>query len=124
MIAHTFLLFSDSISFSNQLWHVDCFRCAKCNNPVDTERDDILLLSDGHPICGQCNYSCQICGQAIMEEVSHLLRKRLLRNRGREGGNLALFELLDSRSEESSSMISALISANLGFDFPESVSNL
>ena len=65
---------------STQLWHVDCFRCAKCQNPVLTDRDDILLLSDGHPICGQCNYSCQICGLPIMEEVSLdvLCRRRLL----------------------------------------------
>lgn len=52
-----------------QLWHVDCFRCAKCHNKVTTDRDDILLLSDGHPICGQCNYCCQICGLPIMEEA-------------------------------------------------------
>ncbi|PWN44503.1 RhoGAP-domain-containing protein [Ceraceosorus guamensis] len=57
------------IQFAAQLWHVDCFRCAKCQNPVSTDRDDILLLSDGHPICGQCNYSCQICGLPIMEEA-------------------------------------------------------
>lgn len=31
--------------------------------------DDILLLSDGHPICGQCNYSCQICNLPILEEA-------------------------------------------------------
>ncbi|PWN34217.1 RhoGAP-domain-containing protein [Meira miltonrushii] len=57
------------IHFATQLWHVDCFRCAKCKNPVTTDRDDILLLSDGHPICGQCNYSCQICNLPIMEEA-------------------------------------------------------
>lgn len=54
---------------STQLWHVDCFRCAKCHDLVTTDRDDILLLSDGNPICGQCNYSCQICGLPIMEEA-------------------------------------------------------
>ncbi|CAO1614360.1 unnamed protein product [Sympodiomycopsis kandeliae] len=57
------------IHFATQLWHVDCFRCAKCKQRVSTDRDDILLLSDGHPICGQCNYSCQICNLPILEEA-------------------------------------------------------
>ncbi|SJX64111.1 related to GTPase-activating protein beta-chimerin [Sporisorium reilianum f. sp. reilianum] len=57
------------IQFATKLWHVECFRCAKCKNRVSTERDDILLLSDGHPICGQCNYSCNICNLPIMEEA-------------------------------------------------------
>lgn len=57
------------IHFATQLWHIDCFRCAKCRERVSTDRDDILLLSDGHPICGQCNYSCQICGLPILEEA-------------------------------------------------------
>ncbi|TKY89996.1 hypothetical protein EX895_001294 [Sporisorium graminicola] len=57
------------IQFATKLWHVECFRCAKCKNRVSTDRDDILLLSDGHPICGECNYSCNICRQPIMEEA-------------------------------------------------------
>ncbi|PWZ03747.1 RhoGAP-domain-containing protein [Testicularia cyperi] len=57
------------IQFATKLWHVECFRCAKCKNRVSTERDDILLLSDGHPICGECNYSCNICNLPIMEEA-------------------------------------------------------
>ncbi|KAN0061207.1 Rho-type gtpase-activating protein [Thecaphora frezii] len=57
------------IQFATKLWHVDCFRCAKCKNKVSTDRDDILLLSDGHPICGDCNYSCNICNLPIMEEA-------------------------------------------------------
>ncbi|SPO35678.1 related to GTPase-activating protein beta-chimerin [Pseudozyma flocculosa] len=57
------------IQFATKLWHVDCFRCAKCKNKVSTDRDDILLLSDGHPICGECNYSCNICNLPIMEEA-------------------------------------------------------
>ncbi|CCF50627.1 hypothetical protein NDA11_005286 [Ustilago hordei] len=57
------------IQFATKLWHIECFRCAKCKNRVSTERDDILLLSDGHPICGECNYSCNICHLPIMEEA-------------------------------------------------------
>ncbi|SNX85128.1 related to GTPase-activating protein beta-chimerin [Melanopsichium pennsylvanicum] len=57
------------IQFATKLWHIECFRCAKCKNMVSTERDDILLLSDGHPICGECNYSCNICNLPIMEEA-------------------------------------------------------
>lgn len=57
------------VHFATSLWHLECFRCAKCHEKVSTDRDDILLLSDGHPICGQCNYSCQICGLPILEEA-------------------------------------------------------
>ncbi|KAE8255310.1 hypothetical protein A4X13_0g3086 [Tilletia indica] len=58
-----------AIHFSNSLWHIDCFRCAKCNNRVTTGQDDLLLLSDGHPICSSCNYTCQVCRLPILEEA-------------------------------------------------------
>lgn len=57
------------IQFAAKLWHVDCFRCAECRRQVSTDRGDTLLLSDGHPICGECNYSCNICGLPITEEA-------------------------------------------------------
>ncbi|KAK0546956.1 Rho-type gtpase-activating protein [Tilletia horrida] len=57
------------ISFANSLWHLDCFRCAKCNNKVTTGQDDLLLLSDGHPICSDCSYTCQVCHLPILEEA-------------------------------------------------------
>ncbi|KAL9939368.1 hypothetical protein V8E36_002181 [Tilletia maclaganii] len=58
-----------AIAFSGSLWHLDCFRCAKCNNRVTTGQDDLLLLSDGHPICSSCNYTCQFCRLPILEEA-------------------------------------------------------
>lgn len=42
-------------SSSSALWHVDCFRCAKCNEKVSADTN-LLLLSDGNPVCGNCSY--------------------------------------------------------------------
>ncbi|KDN50825.1 RhoGAP-domain-containing protein [Tilletiaria anomala UBC 951] len=57
------------IHFATQFWHKRCFKCANCGNTVTTGRDDILILSDGHPVCAACSYSCQICGLSIVEEA-------------------------------------------------------
>jgi hypothetical protein len=40
---------------STSLWHVDCFRCAKCKDRVSADTN-LLLLSDGSPVCGNCSY--------------------------------------------------------------------
>ena len=40
---------------SSFLWHVDCFRCAKCRERVSADTN-LLLLSDGNPVCGNCSY--------------------------------------------------------------------
>jgi len=66
------------------LWHVDCFRCAKCKDRVSADTN-LLLLSDGSPVCGNCSYQaslltmlmykrdadqqCFVCKQAITEEA-------------------------------------------------------
>ncbi|RDX47917.1 RhoGAP-domain-containing protein [Lentinus brumalis] len=49
-------------------FHVDCFRCAKCGNQV-TADTNLLLLSDGSPICANCSYSCNVCKQPILDEA-------------------------------------------------------
>ena len=49
-------------------FHIDCFRCAKCGNQV-TADTNLLLLSDGSPVCADCSYSCNVCGQPILDEA-------------------------------------------------------
>lgn len=66
----------------SSLWHVDCFRCAKCHEKVSADTN-LLLLSDGSPVCGNCSYQvttnridlnraesqCFVCKKAITEEA-------------------------------------------------------
>ncbi|MBW0466835.1 hypothetical protein O181_006550 [Austropuccinia psidii MF-1] len=56
------------VSFGNSLWHVDCFRCAKCRNLVEHDTN-LLLLSDGSPVCENCSYICSVCKQPISNEA-------------------------------------------------------
>nr|XP_031860486.1 uncharacterized protein CI109_004097 [Kwoniella shandongensis]KAA5527558.1 hypothetical protein CI109_004097 [Kwoniella shandongensis] len=56
------------VAFGSSLWHVDCFRCAKCKDRVSADTN-LLLLSDGSPVCGNCSYQCFVCKQAITEEA-------------------------------------------------------
>ena len=55
-------------SSRQSFFHVDCFKCAKCNNKV-TADTNLLLLSDGSPICAECSYNCNICQQPILDEA-------------------------------------------------------
>ncbi|EFP75423.2 uncharacterized protein PGTG_00754 [Puccinia graminis f. sp. tritici CRL 75-36-700-3] len=61
---------SDSVvvSIGNSLWHVDCFRCAKCRNLVEHDTN-LLLLSDGSPVCENCSYICSVCKLPISNEA-------------------------------------------------------
>ncbi|RPD57622.1 RhoGAP-domain-containing protein [Lentinus tigrinus ALCF2SS1-7] len=56
------------VAFGQSFFHVDCFRCAKCGNQV-TADTNLLLLSDGSPICANCSYSCNVCKQPILDEA-------------------------------------------------------
>ncbi|KAH9820716.1 hypothetical protein DFH28DRAFT_1079509 [Melampsora americana] len=56
------------VSFGNSLWHVDCFRCAKCRNLVEHDTN-LLLLSDGSPVCENCSYICSVCKNPISNEA-------------------------------------------------------
>ncbi|KAG0077963.1 hypothetical protein BGZ90_006195 [Linnemannia elongata] len=56
------------VAFGEGLWHVQCFRCAKCKNRVECD-SNLLLLSDGSPICEQCSYNCNSCRRPILDEA-------------------------------------------------------
>lgn len=53
---------------SQSFFHVDCFKCAKCGDQV-TADTNLLLLSDGSPICANCSYSCNVCKEPILDEA-------------------------------------------------------
>ncbi|EIN11622.1 RhoGAP-domain-containing protein [Punctularia strigosozonata HHB-11173 SS5] len=56
------------VAFGQSFFHVDCFRCAKCGEQV-TADTNLLLLSDGSPICSNCSYGCAVCGLPILDEA-------------------------------------------------------
>ncbi|CAG8593943.1 9284_t:CDS:10 [Dentiscutata erythropus] len=56
------------IAFGEGIWHVECFRCAKCLNQIEHD-SNILLLSDGNPICQNCSYNCNVCKKPILDEA-------------------------------------------------------
>ncbi|TFL02525.1 hypothetical protein BDV98DRAFT_528221 [Pterulicium gracile] len=56
------------VAFGQSFFHVDCFKCAKCGDQV-TADTNLLLLSDGSPICANCSYSCNVCGEPILDEA-------------------------------------------------------
>ncbi|KAG9302849.1 hypothetical protein G9A89_009626 [Geosiphon pyriformis] len=56
------------VAFGEGIWHVQCFRCAKCHNLVEHD-SNLLLLSDGNPICENCSYNCHVCKKPILDEA-------------------------------------------------------
>ncbi|GJE94429.1 RhoGAP-domain-containing protein [Phanerochaete sordida] len=56
------------VAFGQSYFHIDCFRCAKCHQQV-TADTNLLLLSDGSPVCANCSYCCNVCGQPILDEA-------------------------------------------------------
>ncbi|KAG2135490.1 RhoGAP-domain-containing protein [Suillus clintonianus] len=56
------------VAFGQSFFHVDCFKCAKCHQQV-TADTNLLLLSDGSPICANCSYNCNVCNQPILDEA-------------------------------------------------------
>ncbi|KAH9994025.1 hypothetical protein BJV77DRAFT_331519 [Russula vinacea] len=56
------------IAFGQSFFHVDCFKCAKCHDKV-TADTNLLLLSDGQPVCSNCSYNCSVCHQPILDEA-------------------------------------------------------
>ncbi|KAK9371022.1 hypothetical protein V1509DRAFT_615528 [Lipomyces kononenkoae] len=45
-------------------WHVECFRCSSCDAQLDCDTN-LLVLGNGDLICGNCCYSCCVCGKKI-----------------------------------------------------------
>ncbi|KIY74283.1 RhoGAP-domain-containing protein [Cylindrobasidium torrendii FP15055 ss-10] len=77
------------VAFGSSFFHVDCFRCAKCSNRV-TADTNLLLLSDGSPVCANCSYNCNVCKQPILDEAimtgddsyhAHCFKCKVCRNR-------------------------------------------
>ncbi|CAG8548918.1 6119_t:CDS:10 [Acaulospora morrowiae] len=58
----------EGIAFGEGIWHVQCFRCAKCRNLVEHD-SNLFLLSDGNPICEKCTYNCCVCKKPILDEA-------------------------------------------------------
>ncbi|GBC03839.1 hypothetical protein RclHR1_05350013 [Rhizophagus clarus] len=56
------------VAFGEGIWHVQCFQCAKCHNLVEHD-SNLLLLSDGNPICENCSYNCNVCKKPILNEA-------------------------------------------------------
>ncbi|BGP26361.1 Rho-type gtpase-activating protein [Rhodotorula toruloides] len=52
------------VSFGKYLFH----RCAKCHNLVE-HSTNLLLLSDGSPVCENCSYICNVCQKPIHNEA-------------------------------------------------------
>ncbi|KAJ7647409.1 RhoGAP-domain-containing protein [Roridomyces roridus] len=77
------------VAFGQSFFHVDCFKCAKCGDQV-TADTNLLLLSDGSPICANCSYSCNVCHNPILDEAimtgddsyhAHCFRCKVCKNR-------------------------------------------
>ncbi|PFH46386.1 hypothetical protein AMATHDRAFT_7881 [Amanita thiersii Skay4041] len=75
--------------YSQSFFHVECFKCAKCHEKV-TADTNLLLLSDGSPVCANCTYCCTICHQAINDEAimagedsfhAHCFKCKICKNR-------------------------------------------
>ncbi|ORX55000.1 RhoGAP-domain-containing protein [Hesseltinella vesiculosa] len=56
------------IAFGESLFHLNCFVCTKCKQSVDCDAN-LLLLSDGRPVCENCSYICKACQVAIYDEA-------------------------------------------------------
>ena len=65
---HATSVSSDLLHSRQSFFHVGCFKCAKCGNQV-TADTNLLLLSDGSPICANCSYSCSVCRLPILDEA-------------------------------------------------------
>ncbi|KAM5540247.1 hypothetical protein V8D89_006066 [Ganoderma adspersum] len=57
------------IALGQSFFHINCFKCAKCDNRVAADTDHLLLLSDGAPICANCSYRCDMCKLPILDEA-------------------------------------------------------
>ncbi|CAO3638105.1 unnamed protein product [Cunninghamella echinulata] len=56
------------IAFGEALFHLNCFVCTKCSKPVDCNAN-LLLLTNGRPVCEDCSYVCTLCKNIIHDEA-------------------------------------------------------
>lgn len=54
----------DSLTF----FIIISFVCTKCSKPVDCNAN-LLLLTDGRPVCEDCSYVCTLCKNIIHDEA-------------------------------------------------------
>ncbi|KAJ9073110.1 Rho-type gtpase-activating protein [Entomophthora muscae] len=50
------------------MWHLACFNCVKCHNNIEPD-SNLLLLSDGSPLCSECSQHCNVCNLPISDEA-------------------------------------------------------
>ncbi|KAI0227517.1 Rho-type gtpase-activating protein [Massospora cicadina] len=50
------------------MWHLACFNCVKCRNNIEPD-SNLLLLSDGSPLCSNCSQHCSVCNLPISDEA-------------------------------------------------------
>ncbi|CAO3599765.1 unnamed protein product [Absidia cylindrospora] len=56
------------VSFDEALFHLDCFSCSKCHQQMNCQ-SNVLLLTNGRPVCEDCSYVCKQCGLGIDQEA-------------------------------------------------------
>jgi hypothetical protein len=63
-------ILNENVTFLNYFLFVAylSFQCAKCHNLVEHD-SNLLLLSDGNPICENCSYNCHVCKKPILNEA-------------------------------------------------------
>lgn len=47
-------------------WHVDCFKCSKCDKPLGVD-SNFLVLGTGALVCSDCSYTCKACSKKIYD---------------------------------------------------------
>ncbi|KTW31379.1 hypothetical protein T552_00024 [Pneumocystis carinii B80] len=50
------------VAFGGYIWHVNCFRCMKCNAEVNHD-SSLFFLYDKNPVCEKCLYSSNVCNK-------------------------------------------------------------
>ncbi|ORZ26134.1 hypothetical protein BCR42DRAFT_364789 [Absidia repens] len=56
------------VSFDEAHFHLDCFSCSKCHQQMNGQ-SNVLLLTNGRPVCEDCSYVCKQCGLGIDQEA-------------------------------------------------------
>lgn len=56
------------VQFGNGMWHLSCFNCVKCHSNIEPD-SNLLLLSDGSPLCSDCSQHCSVCSLPISDEA-------------------------------------------------------